>query len=106
MRVPRNPNSLADSNLRSTLSRFDLNVLSYPLGVETQINPERVAQAAGSARQLSHIIGTSSLLHHFESSSWLGRAYQHRSSAGLIGREVQAVVHAINELHVDMPERM
>jgi hypothetical protein len=93
----------ADDN-RGRRSRLHFDAPSDALTVEAQVNSKRIAQSAWSTRQPSDLIGPPSLLHHLDSSRWLNRPNQDRPRALTFSREIQAIVHSVDKINVDVRE--
>lgn len=104
MRRPRDTDASAGNDNRRRRSRLNFSAPSYRLSVEGQVNSERIAQSARSARQFSDLICTAPLFHHVNSSRWLNGSYEHGSCALTFSCEIQAIVHPVDEINVDVRE--
>ena len=98
VRVSRDSDSLTHPDVRIGLARLDLDLFSYSLAVEIQIDGKGFAQSAGSTRKLAWIFDTTPALHQLHSSHWLDSADEHGPSAMTVRRKVQAVVHPVDEV--------
>jgi len=75
MRRSRDADALAAGYIRRWISRFDFDAAAYALAVEAQVNSERLAQAPGTTCEFFEVACAAPLLHQFESSCGLSRAY-------------------------------
>src|SRR5690349_23313274 len=102
MSVSSDAYSFAAGYLGCCDSRFDLDSFSDAIAVDAQIDAKSLTQPAGSAGELSYIVGSAPPAHLIKTFDRLGCANQHRSSSAAVSSEVQTVIHTVDKVDIDM----
>jgi hypothetical protein len=106
MHCPSDPDAFTASKLWRCLPGFYFDALSNPLAVIGQVNSEGLTQAAGTTCQFFDLVGFPPLAHPMNSPGGLDCPDQNCAGALAIRCEIQAVVHSINKIDVDVTERV
>src|ERR1044071_2366480 len=73
--------------------------------VQAQINPKRLGESPRPARKFFYVARTAPLHHYINPAHRLGGADEHSAYAIALCRDIQAIVHPINQVYINVAER-
>ena len=72
--------------------------------VEAQVDGEGLTEFAGATTEVLSFLCCSTLLHNLDSVNRFESSDENSSGVILVGSEIQAMVHAVDKIDVDMTE--
>src|SRR5262249_11634587 len=97
-------NSRAGADFSQRIALLELQLLTYLLTVQSVVDPECLTQAPGAASELLWISPTPAPLRLVYTRKRLRGAYEHGANAVSFGGEIQAVVHPVDQIDVEVTE--